>query len=173
MIVGELNEFYQFRIIEEPVSEGPNTVYTVQLMAGAETGVPNEEIETGKRFSHEFDPVESELSRRVGGIRKAIPTKMRNEWTTLRKYMKFTGKADKQLRLDVDIPVYNPDSGEKQIVKSWFDNELWIFNNEWQRDKNKAFIYSRSNRNSNGTYYNYGESGNVIDTLVTLLLIAA
>lgn len=162
MIVGELNEFYQFRIIEEPISEGPNTAYTVQLMAGAETGVPNDEISAGKKFSHEFDPVESELSRRVGGIRKAIPTKMRNEWTTIRKYMKFTGRADKQLRLDVDIPVYDPDSGDKKIVKSWFDNELWIFNNEWQRDKNKAFIYSRSNRNSNGTYYNYGESGNVI-----------
>lgn len=87
---------------------------------------------------------------------------MRNEWTTIRKYMKFTGRANKQLRLDVDLPMYDPDSGEKRVAKSWFDNELWIFNNEWQRSKNRAYIYSRSNRNSNGTYYNHGDSGNII-----------
>lgn len=62
-----MNEFYQFKIIEEPISEGSNTVYTVQLMAGAEEGCPVERLQMGEKFSHEFDPVESELSRRVGG----------------------------------------------------------------------------------------------------------
>src|SRR5574344_744062 len=69
VIVGELNEYYQFRIIEEPVMEGSNAVYTVELMAGADEGCPGERLLTGERFSWEFAPVESELSRRVGGIR--------------------------------------------------------------------------------------------------------
>lgn len=160
MIVGEKNSFYQFKIIEEPISEGTNTVYTVQLMAGAETGCPAEDLVAGKLFSMEFSPVESELSRRVGGIRKAVTTRMRNEWTTLRKYMKFTGKADKQLRLDVDIPVMR--DGKPTVVKTWFDNEMWIFQNEWEAEKARAFAFSRSNRNSNGNYFNFGDSGNAI-----------
>ena len=165
VIVGELNEYYQFRIIEEPVMEGSNAVYTVELMAGADEGCPGERLLTGERFSWEFAPVESELSRRVGGIRKAVPTTMRNEWTTIRKGHKVTGAANTQQRLDVDIPIEGINAqgkDEKRIIKSWFDNESWIFAQEWEREKERARFFSRSNRNSNGSYYNHGKSGEVI-----------
>ena len=61
----------------------------------------------------------------------------------------------------------------KRTVDSWFYNEEWIFNNEWRREKSRAIMYSRSNRNSNGNYFNTGKSGNVINICVTLQLIAA
>lgn len=164
-IVGEMNENYIFRIISEPVYEGSNVVYTVELMAGAETGCPAERLLSGERFSVEYAPVESELSRKVGGIRKAIPTIMRNEWTTIRKYNKFTGAADKQQRLDIDIPLVRTNAqgkDERTVIRSWFDNESWIFATEWEREKERARLFSKSNRNSNGGYYNYGASGNAI-----------
>lgn len=176
VIVGEMNEYYQFRIISEPVYEGSNVVYTVELMAGAETGCPGERLQPGERFSVEFAPVESELSRKVGGIRKAVPTNMRNEWTTIRKYNKFTGAADKQQRLDIDIPMIRTNANgkeERAVVKSWFDNESWIFATEWEREKERARMFSKSNRNSNGGYYNFGASGNVIregDGIMTQML---
>lgn len=162
VIVGELNEYYQFRIVEEPTYEGTDVVYWVELMAGADTGCPAERLLSGERFSVEFSPVESELSRRVGGIRKYTPTVMRNEWTTIRKSMKFTGAANKQQRLDIDIPMKRINANGKEettVIKSWFDNESWIFVNEWEREKERARFFSRSNRNTNGTYFNTGVSG--------------
>lgn len=165
VIVGELNEYYQFRIIDEPTMEGPNAVYTVELMAGGQEGCPAERLLPGEKFSWEFAPVESELSRKAGGIRKHVPTTMRNEWTTIRKYHKFTGAADKQQRLDINIPLIRTNAQGKQestVVKSWFDNESWIFAQEWEREKERARFFSRSNRNVNGSYLNHGKSGNVI-----------
>lgn len=170
VIVGELNEYYQFRILGEPVMEGSYAVYDVELMAGAETGIPAERLLPGERFSEEFALVEKELSRKAGGIRKSVPTSLRNEWTKLRKYNKVTGGA-KELKLEMSIPLMNRDENGnivKRTVDSWFYNEEWIFNDEWRREKSRAIMYSRSNRNSNGNYFNHGKSGNVIKICVTL-----
>lgn len=165
VIVGELNEYYQFRIVSEPFMEGSNAVYTVELMHGAENGVPAERLQPGERFSWEFAPVESELSRKAGGIRKFAPTTLRNEFTTIRKYQKYTGRADKQLKLSMAIPVMRKDANGKiqnATIDSWFSNEEWIFAQEWALEKERAFMYSRSNRNANGNYFNHGKSNNVI-----------
>lgn len=163
MIVGELNEYYQFLILDEmPTMEGPNAVYNVQLMAGGQEGCPAERLLPGEKFSQEFNPVESELSRKAGGIRKGIPTLMRNEFTTIRKSHKFTGNANLQQKLDCDIPIITKDKDgkeKKMIVNSWFDHETWIFASEWEQEKERTRLYSRSNRNTNGSYLNHGKSG--------------
>lgn len=164
-LVGEKNEFYQFRVLGEPVMEGTNAVYTVQMDAGSQEGCPGEELIRGKRFSYDFAAVEDELSRKVGGIRKHNATTLRNEWTTIRKYNKFTGAADTQLRLDFSMPVIREKADgtkEKAVIESWFDNEMWIFTQEWEREKERARMYSRSNRNTNGSYMSYGKSGKAI-----------
>lgn len=176
VLVGELNEYYQFRILGDPTMEGNTAVYTCELMYGQETGCPAERLQPGERFSWEYAPVENELSRKVGGIRKAVPTSMRNEWTTIRKYNKFTGAADRQQKLDVSIPLIRINAQgkeEKTVINSWFSNEEWIFMQEWEREKERARLYSRSNRNSNGAYMNFGKSGGAIDVFVALQLIAA
>lgn len=66
VIVGNLNEVYQFRIIGEPRNEGTNVVYKVELMGGNTHGCPAERLLAGERFSVEYAPVEKELSRKVG-----------------------------------------------------------------------------------------------------------
>ena len=67
VILGNLNEVYQFRIIDEPRAEGTNFVYKVELMGGNSAGVPIERLLEGERFSVETAYVEKELSRGVGG----------------------------------------------------------------------------------------------------------
>ena len=66
VILGNLNEVYQFRIIDEPRAEGTNFVYKVELMGGNSSGVPVERLLEGERFSVETAYVEKELSRGVG-----------------------------------------------------------------------------------------------------------
>lgn len=66
VIVGEKNEVYPCRILGDVRMEGTNAVYKVELMGGITSGMPAEELQTGKRFSVEYAPVERELSRKVG-----------------------------------------------------------------------------------------------------------
>lgn len=63
VILGNLNEVYQFRILGDPKFEGTNAVYTVELMGGNTAGVPAERLLAGERFSIEAAYVEKELSR--------------------------------------------------------------------------------------------------------------
>lgn len=163
MIVGNLNEMYQFKILDEPIFEGSMAVYNVQLMYGAETGVPKERLLKGELFSVEFSPVEKEGSRGVGGIRYQNFTWMHNEWTTIRKRNKLYGNMKD--RKFTNIPMYTDDPKGKMTIKDqllWVYNEELIMNKEWRREKGNVTYYSRSNRNSNGTYFNHGDSGNVI-----------
>ena len=66
VVVGNLNEIYQFRILGDARMEGTNAVYRVELMGGNTDGVPAERLQAGERFSIEAAYVEKELSRKVG-----------------------------------------------------------------------------------------------------------
>ncbi|MCF0115725.1 MAG: hypothetical protein HUJ56_10245 [Erysipelotrichaceae bacterium] len=159
-LIGERTH-YHFRIMDDPIHENKNVVYECELLAGAETGIPGAELQPGKRFSYTYAVVEDQLSREVGGIRANTSTTLRNSWTTIRKDKKFTGAADDQQRMDISMTVTD-EKGKDRVINSWFDNEFWIFTQEWENEKEFARLYSRSNRNSNGSYLNVGVSGNVL-----------
>ena len=122
VIVGNLNEIYQFRIIEEPRIEGTNACYKVELMGGNTTGVPVERLQAGERFSVGFAPVERELSRSVGGVRFNSPVSMSNEWTTIRIKHKVSGSMLNK-KLAIGIPVTKETEGRytKSTVNMWIN----------------------------------------------------
>lgn len=163
VIVGDLNEIYPMRILGDAHMEGSNAVYKVELMGGNTTGIPNERLQAGERFSVEYAPVERELSRKVGGIRHSSPVAMRNEFSTIRMYHKVSG-ALLNKKLAVGIPVSREtESGYKtDTVNMWMHEVEWQFEQEWNRAKNHILAFGRSNRNSNGEYLNIGKSGEVI-----------
>lgn len=143
-------------------------------MGGNTAGIPAERLLEGERFSVEYAPVERELSRKVGGIRHASPVAMRNEFSTIRMYHKVSGALlDKKLA--VGIPVTRETEGGYKVdtVNMWMHEVEWQFEQEWNSAKNKILAFGRSNRNANGEYLNLGKSGEVIDMLVTMLLMAA
>ena len=114
VIVGNLNEIYQFRILGDAKIEGTNAVYRVELMGGNTEGVPGERLQQGERFSVEFAPVEKELSRKVGDLRFTSPIAMRNEFSRFRLQHKEPGSnLDKQLA--VGIPMVKRDANGKQV----------------------------------------------------------
>ena len=65
-IVGDLNEVYQFRILEDAKMSGSNAVYKVELAGGNTDGVPYERLMAGERFSIEAAFAEDEMSRKMG-----------------------------------------------------------------------------------------------------------
>jgi len=163
VIVGNLNEIYQFRIIDQPRSEGANTVYKVELMGGNTAGCPADRLQAGERFSVEFAPVEKELSRKVGDVRFAAPVSMRNEWSVVRIQHKVAGNMLNK-KLAVGIPVVDNKTGQKRVENMWMHYVDWEVEQQFSDYKNNALAFGRSNRNSNGEYTNIGPSGGVIKT---------
>lgn len=64
VLFGNLNEVYPIRVLGDARMEGTNAVYRCELMGGITDGIPAERLLQGERFSHEYAPVERELSRR-------------------------------------------------------------------------------------------------------------
>lgn len=164
-IVGNLNEVYQFRILENPRKEGTRFVYPVELGGGNMDGVPAERLLPGERFSIEAAFVETELSRKVGDIRFSTPVAMRNEWSTVRIQHKVTGnELDKKMA--VGLPIVKQTNGRytHTVVDTWMYYVDFKLEEQFSEYKNNALVFGRSNRNKNGEYTNIGRSGGVIKT---------
>ena len=161
VLFGNLNEVYPMRVLGDPRSEGTNFVYKVELMGGITDGIPAERLLPGERFSHEFAPIERELSRKVGDVRFTAPVAMRNEWTTLRKQYKVPGSTMLNKKLACGVPVVDK-NGNRKVQTMWMPWVEWQFEAEWSDEKNSALMFGTSNRNSNGEYHNFGKSGEVI-----------
>jgi hypothetical protein len=165
IIVGNLNEIYQFRILGDGRMEGTLTVYRVELMGGNTVGVPAERLLAGERFTVEFAPVERDLSRKVGDIRFAAPVSLRNEWTHIRIQHKEGGAMDKKLA--VGLPIIKEEANGKlthTTTNMWMHRVDWEVEVQFSEYKNIAMAFGRSNRNLNGEYLNIGKSGHVIRT---------
>ena len=161
VIVGEKNELYPFRILQDPRMEGSNAVYKVELMGNIPLGVPYEELTLGKRFSIEYSPVEKEGSRGVGDIHFGAPIGMRNEWSQIRIKHKVYGSMLGK-KLAVGIPFVDKNTGKKVVQNRWMNYVDYQFEQEFQDQKNNIWMYGVSNKNSNGEYMDFGKSGNVI-----------
>ena len=149
------------RVLGDAHMEGTNAVYRVELMGGVTEGIPAERLQAGERFSHEFAPVERELSRKVGDVRYTAPITMRNEWTTLRKQHKAPGSTMLKKGLACGVPIVDKD-GNRKVETMWMPWVEWQFEQEWSDEKNSALMFGKSNRNNNGEYLNIGKSGEVI-----------
>lgn len=162
VIVGNLNEKYLFRCLEEPQIEGSNYAYMVELMGGNTTGVPRERLLPGEKFSKEYAPVERELSRKVGGVSYNTPVSMRGEFSTIRIQDKVPGfKANRKLAFGIPMVKEDPKTGRqvKSVSAMWMDYEDWALTLEWANYKNRLLAFGRSNRNANNEYMNFGKSG--------------
>lgn len=156
IIVGNLNEVYQFRILDKPRMEGTNVVYKVELAGGNTVGVPGERLQTNEKFSVEAAFVEGEMSRKVGDIHFAMPVEMRNEFSHVRLQHKVSGsKLDKKIAVGVPVLM----GGKAKVIDSWMPYVLYQFEEQFRHYKGHALAYGRSNRNENGEYTNVGKSG--------------
>lgn len=160
-IVGEKNEAYPLLSKGDCKIEGTLYVYMVELMGGITSGMPGEELQPGKRFSDDFSPVEEELSRKVGDVRFATSTAMRNDFSTIRLQHKVAGNKLNR-KLWIGIPLTNPTTGAEKISNRWMDFEEWAVEEQFTWDKDYVLAYAVSNMTDNGEYLNYGKSGNII-----------
>ena len=80
-IVGERNEVYPVRVLDDPKPIGNYYEYRVSLNTGNDAlFMPYDELLPGKRFSKDFSPVERTLSKKGGGVHYTFPFKMQNDF---------------------------------------------------------------------------------------------
>ena len=160
VIFGELNETYPLRILGPARYEGTNAVYLVELMGTNTAGMPAEELVAGKKFSYSYAPVSRGLSRRVGGTRHATPASMRNEFSQIRISDKMSGDM-MDMKVAMGIPMVTSD-GKATTQTAWMHVADWELEKTWSEYKANILAWGRSNRNNNGEYLDYDQSGEVI-----------
>ncbi len=160
IIVGEKNEVYPIRVLDDGTPEGNLMVYTCESAASQRNGIPGEELVSGKRFNEEFAPVGKGLSREVGGVRRVTPVSMRGELTTIRIDHKLPGDATGK-KVVMGIPVMDKE-GNKKVFPTLALYEDWLVEQEFSSYKNKALMYGKSNRTADGEYHNFDVSGRAI-----------
>lgn len=162
-IEGNLGNRYPLRILGDAREEGTRYVYKVETMGGITDGVPAERLMPGEQFSYGAAFVERGLSRKVGGIRHAIPATLRNEWSMIRIHHKVSGDMMDD-KLAIAVPVNKGGGAKPSMVNAWMLNVDFELEKTFNNYKNYAHAWGRSNRNKNGEYQNFGKSGDVIKT---------
>lgn len=160
LIYGELNEAYGLRILGDARYVGNEVHHTVELMDGNMAGMPKEELMPGKKFSYGFAPVSRGLSRKVGGLRHSTPASMRNEFSQIRISDKMSGDM-MDAKVAFGIPMVNSE-GKVTTETMWMHIQNWEMETTWSEYKGNTLAWARSNRNANGEYMNYDQSGEVI-----------
>ena len=152
-IVGELNEVYPVLIVEEPVRDGMNFVYTCRMDSGDPTMfLPYEQAVNGKRFSGEFSPVERTMSRKGREMRYKSHISMRNSFSQIRIQKKTPGNLSNR-----KMGSYFKGKDGK-IVKFWQHYESFMFDNAFREDINKLMMFGTSNKAADGKYRIKGKS---------------
>ena len=85
------------------------------------------------------------------------PFKMRNNLMTLRLTYDITGDAYSTV---LAIALKDPETGKTSYL--WSDYQYWLALREWKRREEKALLFTRSNRNADGTYNNKGTNGRFV-----------
>ena len=156
VIVGHKNEKYQLQIQADPQPEGLNWKYKVKLLTGDPLlFVPVEELAANKRWSKDFSLVEDTLSIKGGGINFTSPFKMRNAFSMIRMQHTTAGNM-------INRPVgtgWLGDDGKKYLT--WTQYEDFEFEKQFREEKNNLIMYSRANKKDDGSYANFGKSGNI------------
>jgi hypothetical protein len=158
LIVGEKNEQYPIQIQEE-YQEGTNTVYrcTVWGSAANLTGIPGEELVSGKLFSSEYAPVEESFSIRGSELNFTSPSTFRNTFTRIRK--QYTVPGNMVNRKVVGSFEFLDKNGTKQSMTTWLQYQAFEFEQQIMQDKNRAMYFGRTTLDVEGNISNDGKSG--------------
>lgn len=145
---------FQVRVNGVPYQDGSTWVYETYVVDGfAGSYIPVEYLLPGRQVSRMGSAYE-EYSDEADIINYQTPFKMRNNLSTLRLTYDITGDAYSTV---LAIALKDPESGKTSYL--WSDYQYWLALREWKRREEKTLLFSKSNRNSDGTYNLKGTNG--------------
>ena len=151
---------YQVRISGVPYQDGSSWVYECYVADGfASSFIPYEFLVPGRQVSRIGSAYE-EYSDEADIINYNTPFKMRNHLQTLRMSYDITGDAYSTV---LAIALKDPETGKSSYL--WADYQYWIALRQWKSREEMALLFSKSNRNADGTYGLKGTNGRPVPTM--------
>ena len=151
---------FQVRVAGAPYQDGSTWVYECYVADGfAGSYIPVEYLLPGRQVSRLGSAYE-EYSDEADIINYQTPFKMRNHLQTLRLSYDITGDAYSTV---LAIALKDPETGKSSYL--WADYQYWIALREWKKREEKALLFSKSNRNADGTYGLKGTNGRPVPTM--------
>lgn len=163
VIEGEKPDLYKILIVSDAVKAGNYYDYTVELITPNENmWVAMEDLAANTRWSISYSVSTQTLSSTGSDIRFTSPFKMHNWLTMLRKKTVVPGEM---IRKGKNKPLafsFKTDDGK--VHTTWLNYLDYQFYTEFRREMARLLMYGQSNRKSDGTYANIGDSGYEIRT---------
>jgi len=157
LIVGEKNERYQIQVIDVPEYVGTEVHYRCKLFTNDESlFIPYAELQSGKRFSREWNPVERTLSVKGGHVNYTSPFSMLNTFTMIRMQDVRPGNMIAR-PVAFSWQVEGPNGMETK--STWMQFADWEFEQQFKEAKARLLMFAVSNRNEDGTFSAKGKSG--------------
>ena len=145
---------FQVRVKGMPYQDGNAWVYECYVAEGfANSYIPGMYLLPGRQVDRVGSAYE-EYSDEADIINYQTPFKMRNNLMTLRLTYDITGDAYSTV---LAIALTDPETGKKSYL--WSDYQYWKALREWKKREEKALLFSKSNRNADGTYNLKGSNG--------------
>ena len=145
---------YQVRINGVPYQDGSTWVYECYVADGfSGSYIPGEFLLPGRQVSRIGSAYE-EYSDEADIINYQTPFKMRNHLQTVRLTYDITGDAYSTV---LAIALTDPETGKKSYL--WADYQYWKALREWKKREETMLLFSKSNRNADGTYTLKGTNG--------------
>lgn len=145
---------FQVRVKGMPYQDGNAWVYECYVVEGfANSYIPGMYLLPGRQVDRVGSAYE-EYSDEADIINYQTPFKMRNNLMTLRLTYDITGDAYSTV---LAIALTDPETGKKSYL--WSDYQYWKALREWKKREEKALLFSKSNRNADGTYNLKGSNG--------------
>lgn len=161
ILVGHKNEKYPLQVQDDPVADGNLWVYEVKLITGdPDLFVPVSELAAGTRWSRDWSLVTDTLSNRGGGIHFESPFSMRNTFSMIRMEHTVAGNMINR-PFGTKFAVNNPKTKKAEMFTTWMQYEDFVFDQQFRQEKNRLLMFARSNRGTNGEYYNFANNGYV------------
>lgn len=163
VIVGMKVDYYKLLICDHPQQSGTHFIYEVELITdNVNEFVPMEELAAGTEWSIIYSASEQRGSKVGSGVNFTSPFKMEVEMGFMRKeYQVFGEDIDKGENHPLAFS-FRDSSGA--IQTRWIKKLDWEFLKGFRREFANMLMYGKSNKLSNGTYYNKGVTGSQMRT---------
>lgn len=161
-IATDSREVYQLRIVDEPVMNGMNWKYKVQLWGGdSSLFVPSSELAVNKRYAKLYSPVEQTLSVRGGTVSHTGYMRMRNRCSTIRMQVEVPGNVISRGDNPAKQAFYvvKDSNGKPKQLSTWLNKLDWDMNMQFKKQKAHLYVYSKYNKTQQNTYIQKGISG--------------
>ena len=145
---------FQVRVNGVPYQDGSTWVYECYVADGfSGSYIPGEFLLPGRQVDRIGSAYE-EYSDEADIINYQTPFKMRNHLSTVRLTYDITGDAYSTV---LAIALTDPETGKKSYL--WSDYQYWKALREWKKREETMLLFSKSNRNADGTYNLKGTNG--------------